>query len=169
MVSILCMKKTYYIVKKTMISEIIDKKNQERYIDGFCAMLKSDKLKCTSIRQDILRIFFRNRYLTIKIIIEILENNYGTIISKASVYSTLKLLLSYKIIIKRISNVNTYYKLTIHTKNYNIVCSSCYKNIEFTDTKLIESVDLLAYKNCFKISDINMEIYGICNNCIDNQ
>lgn len=137
--------------------------NTERYIDLFCSMLKSDKLKCTPIRQDILRAFFKNEHLSVK---EILNQVKA---SKQSVYATLKLLLSYKIITKQISNENIFFELTRGNDHYHLICSRCYEHVEFSDFELIELIDNLAMKNNFKTNKLDIALYGLCEKCdIDN-
>ncbi|WP_324172921.1 Fur family transcriptional regulator [Sulfurimonas sp.] len=135
----------------------------ERYIDLFCSMLKSDKLKCTPIRQDILRAFFKSGHLSIE---EILNQVKA---SKQSVYSTLKLLLSYKIITKQTSNKNIFYELTRGNDHYHLICSRCCEHVEFSDSELIELIDSLAIKKNFKTNKLDIALYGLCEKCdIDN-
>ncbi len=136
----------------------------ERYIDLFCSMLKSDKLKCTPIRQDILRTFFKGGHLSIK---EILDEVKA---SEQSVYSTLKLLLSYKIITKQTSDNNSFYELTRGNDHYHLVCSRCCEHVDFADAQIVKLIDDLAAKRQFKTDKLEIALYGLCNKCNnDNQ
>ncbi|WP_321779568.1 Fur family transcriptional regulator [Sulfurimonas sp.] len=135
----------------------------ERYIDLFCSMLKSDKLKCTPIRQDILRVFFTSGHINVKEILKQVQT------SKQSVYSTLKLLLSYNIITKQTHNNNSFYELTRGNDHYHLICSRCCEHVEFSDSELIELIDKMAIKNNFKTNKLDIALYGLCEKCnIDN-
>ncbi len=138
--------------------------NIERYIDLFCVMLKSDKLKCTDVRQDILRVFFSNEHVSVGKILKDVKT------SKQSVYTTLKLLLSYSIISKQNYEGVSFYELTRGVDHFHLLCSKCHKYIEFSDKEIVSLVADLAKKSHFYAKKFNITIYGLCRECnIDNQ
>lgn len=139
---------------------------QERYIDGFCAMLQSDGLRCTSIRQNILRLFFLNRHLSVDDIVKQLNHIFHDNATKPSIYSTLKLLQSYKIITKEVGERKVSYEFTRHEEHFHLVCTKCNESQDFNDDELQTSVKELAQRNSFKTQDVNIVIYGICKECI---
>ncbi len=136
----------------------------ERYIDLFCSMLKSDNLKCTDTRQEILRVFFKNEHIDIEFILKHVKT------TRQSVYATINLLLSYNIIAKKIYNNEIFYELIRGNHHYHLICSKCYKHEEFNDSKLVGLVGALANNNDFRVKKIDITIYGLCRLCNnDNQ
>lgn len=100
----------------------------EHYIDLFCKMLHGDKLKCTEIRQNILRVFFKYKYITVEKILRKLQDDFDTPSTKQSVYANLKLLLSYNIISKK-NQRDSFYELSRHSCHFHLLCSGCGKFI----------------------------------------
>lgn len=141
----------------------------EQYIERFCSMLKSDKLKCTNIRQDILKVFFINKHFCAEEIFNHLkESNIKT--SRQSVYSTIKLLLSYKIIRQYIKDSTSYYELSRKGNHFHLQCVRCCELTEYYDPQIHSHVDIISKKNNFQNSNYEIILYGLCKACnIDNQ
>ncbi len=131
----------------------------ERYIDLFCSMLKNTQLKCTAIRQDILRVFFQNTHLSVEDILR----NVNT--SKQTVYATLKLLLSFNIISQDCINGKPFYELTRGQNHLHFLCTKCKKFIDFKDETLSNLIYELSSKHQFSPNKLDMTIYGICSIC----
>lgn len=135
-----------------------------RYLEKFCQMLESENLKCTKIRQSILKIFFSNTHLKVEDILKQLETEYTIQTSKQSIYATLKLLLSYKIIAKQTEDI-TYYELIRNSEHFHLVCKKCHKHFDFKDNTLLKLTDTLAKKNNFIIDNCTIVLYGLCSEC----
>lgn len=133
--------------------------NIERYIDLFCSMLKNSQLKCTTVRQDILRSFFQKKHLTIEDILSKVDT------SKPTVYATIKLLLSFNIISKERMHGETFYELSRGHNHFHFLCNSCKEFSEFTDETLTDLMFQLSHKSKFQPNKLDMTIYGTCNNC----
>lgn len=143
---------------------------QEKYIELFCSMLKSDGLKCTGLRQDILRLFFLNEHVSVSDILKILDKKFDTKTSKQSVYNTLNLLLSYGIISRFMPEKTPYYELTRHQDHFHLVCTKCQITVEFDDGFLKTQLDSSLKKEKFKLQKMYITLYGLCEDCnIDNQ
>jgi len=135
----------------------------ERYIDLFCTMLQSDNLKCTPIRQDILRVFFNNKHMSIeKLLCEVKT-------SKQTVYATLKLLMSYNIISKETHDNIPVYELTRGHNHFHMQCIACKKLVEFNDKQLEEHLQNFLEKSMFTSKHLNVTLYGTCKACSDNK
>ncbi len=137
----------------------------EIYLDKFCKILEHENLRCTKIRQATLKIFFLSMHLTIDEILLKLDSDFNVKASKQSLYSTLKLLLSYKIITKQEEKDIIYYELTRSSEHFHLVCQKCKKHFDFKDKLLTKLTDTLAKNNNFSISRHTILLRGLCSEC----
>lgn len=133
--------------------------NVERYIDFFCSMLQSIELKCTSTRQDILRLFFNDTHLSVNDILQQLA------VSKQTVYATIKLLLSFNIITQERINGKSFYELSRGHNHFHLFCTQCKVYTEVKDEVLVNLMHKLGNINNFQADKLNITIYGTCRNC----
>jgi Fur family transcriptional regulator, peroxide stress response regulator len=85
-------------------------------------------------------------------------------ISLSTVYSTLSLLKSLRII-KELEFETLDNRYDMDTGNHlNLICTKCGRIEDFTDTAPIPP-ELVEKYTGFKVHDVRFEYYGICSNC----
>ncbi len=129
-------------------------------------ILKSASLKATKKRLMILNILeAESKPVTAEFIFERLSDDVD--ISLSTVYRALNAMANKDIIIKSIHmDGKTYYQLNNEHHKHELICSVCHKSIDVEDCPFDKIAQEIADKTGFIITGHNMEITGICPNCI---
>lgn len=136
-------------------------------LDIFIDFIKSKNLRFTPERRLILEAVFKRHdhfcvddlYLSI--------NKTKLIISKASIYRTMPLLLESKLIQEVFhSEKNAYYEhIYGHDHHEHMICSQCHYVVEFDDHQVHTFFKKIAEENNFQIQSHHIEINGLCSKC----
>lgn len=137
-------------------------------------LFKKAGYEFTEQRKIIYSIMVENsgKHLSAKDICDI-SKKMGHIIGAATVYRTLSIMDKLDIITSFIKKdgINKYelYELNIDSgiyKHPHLICMKCGKIIGINENLLVSDLMSRIFKNySFKIEDIRIELYGICENC----
>lgn len=122
-------------------------------------------------RYSILDIFLKTeRHLTSNELTRLLEAD-GIIIPDSFVKETLDLMCNLGFAQKRIfdNGVELYEHLHIGSHHDHIICTICGKITEFENRELERLQVQIAKNNGFHMLNHRMELYGICNSCLDKR
>ena len=91
----------------------------------------------------------------------------GINVSRATVYRTIEVLVKYNVIEKlEIGDGKARFEYNNKFDHHDhLICTSCGKIIEFHDDKIEKLQKQVAQKNGFKLSDHNLQLYGLCGDC----
>lgn len=146
-------------------------KNYDDLLAKFKELLKLNHLKFTNQRELVLKTLFEKRchYTPEELYIEIKQNNPDENVGIATVYRTLNLLESSKIITSITFGTNgKKYELSTQKHHDHMICDLCGKIIEFEDQQIEQKQLSIAKKHNFKLKSHIMQLHGICNECQKN-
>ncbi len=88
-------------------------------------------------------------------------------VSRATLYNTIELLLDCKLVIKHQfgKNIAQFEKAYDSNRHDHLICTSCGKIIEFSDSRLDDVRNNVSADMDFKVSHHSLYIYGTCSNC----
>ncbi len=91
----------------------------------------------------------------------------GKLISRASVYRTLPLLIESGLVKESLSRQSTvgYEYMFGHDHHDHLICIACGRIIEFRDDSIERYQDLICEKNDFTSIDHELRIRGFCGKC----
>jgi Fur family ferric uptake transcriptional regulator len=89
-------------------------------------------------------------------------------VSRATVYNTIDVLLECKLIKKHNFGENvSFFEKTYGVKpHHHLICSKCKTIREFEDPQILELSKNVASSHDFKLEDISLNLFGICNHCM---
>lgn len=145
----------------------INEQNFDIYLKKFKEHVAKIGYKNSVQKDYILKIlFFSSEHLSAEQILYKIKEEYNVDIGIATIYRTMKFLEELDIVnsLDVGDNVKRY-ELNISVHHDHMICTSCYKIIEFTDD-IIENRQIeIANSYGFRLNDHVMNIYGICENC----
>jgi len=145
------------------------KKNLDFYtfLKNFKEQISSLNLKNTIQKDYILKVlFFSDRHLTVEDIVELLKKHYNLDIAITTVYKTVKLFEELNFITSlEIEGSPKYYELNHSISHNHLICSSCFKIVEFIDQVIELKQQEIAIKHKFTLNNHNLVIYGLCDKC----
>jgi Fur family ferric uptake transcriptional regulator len=133
--------------------------------EQFSNYLKQKKMRQTPERIEILNFIYSHPSIVdIESIYKTMHENFH--VSRATIYSTLDLLLKCNLVVRHtFSSKTTYYGKAIgQSGHYFRVCVQCGDYKEFSDVKLNKSVSLRSFST-FTAFHHSLYMYGICKNC----
>lgn len=147
------------------------KKNDEA-IDDLKIVLKNKGMKYTEQRAIILQILLNvDEHLNAEEVLEIVKEKHPEQkIGIATIYRTLNFLEEVNLI-SSISFGKDGKKFEGNTAKHHdhIICTQCGKIVEFFDDQIEKKQEEIANAKGFKITDHNMQIFGICTPCQEKQ
>ena len=150
----------------------IESLSYEELLETFKAILKSNNLKFTMQREAILRTLYEhpdhftpeNLYLLVKE--KYPELNTGI----TTVYRTLNLLEENKLATSlSFGTQGKKFELGNKPHHDHMICEVCGAIVEFEDPKIEALQQEIAKAHGFKLTDHLMQLYGICQNCQDQE
>ncbi len=150
----------------------IESLSYEELLDTFKSILKSNNLKFTMQREAILRTLYEhpdhftpeNLYLLVKE--KYPELNTGI----TTVYRTLNLLEENKLATSlSFGTQGKKFELGNKPHHDHMICEVCGTIVEFEDPEIEALQQAIAKAHGFKLTDHLMQLYGICQNCRDEQ
>jgi Fur family transcriptional regulator, ferric uptake regulator len=139
----------------------------EGAIKKFEEILKEKGLKLTNQRRDVLKVFLASgRHLTVEELYNLVKAKRPGI-GQATVFRTLKLLVSADLAKKIILGDNkTRFELTYGVEHHDhLVCLKCGKFIEAVDPAIENLQKKLCKKFGFSPHMHSLQIFGYCKNC----
>jgi Fur family ferric uptake transcriptional regulator len=136
--------------------------------DILYAYLKNKDLKLTGQRKIILDAFLGiESHVTAEELYDIIKKNNPEI-GVATVYRTLKILCEAGLAneVQFSDKVAHYEHLFDHQHHDHLICIQCGKYTEVCDPEIEELQQKLADRNNFKVIRHQMDLYGICENCL---
>ncbi|MFO7789416.1 MAG: Fur family transcriptional regulator, partial [Bacteroidales bacterium] len=87
--------------------------------------------------------------------------------SRATIYSTIGLLLDANLVIKhQFGQKHTSYEKAYNCKKHDhLICTKCGKVIEFCDSRVDEIQEEISRKNDFAVTHHSLYFYGLCSDC----
>ena len=130
--------------------------------------IQSRGLKFTPEREAILKHVFESRghFEAEELLIDMRKNK--KIVSKATIYRTLALLVESGLLREVIfGEKHAHYEHVYgHKHHEHLVCIKCGKIIEFSDEKIEKFQDEVCVKNNFKPESHRFQITGYCEDCV---
>ena len=135
----------------------------ERLLDNYLEMNNHRK---TPERYSILRaIFSMNGHFTIEELKARLAQDMDFPVSRATLYNTLNLFLSLRLVVRHRFQGSTKYEACYDSQSHcHQICSMCGKVTEIKSAEIIEAVENLRLKR-FRKDGFALYIYGICSTC----
>ena len=126
--------------------------------------LKGRKCRNTPERYAILEAVYRhNGHFTAQELYESLQDRLP--VSRATVYSSLKLFLQIGLVMKNVLDRNVVYeKCYGKLIRCRMVCTECGKTKEFTDEGLNMAIDGVKFKK-FRMESSTVNVFGVCYRC----
>jgi len=136
-------------------------------IDIFNHHLQLNKLRKTPERYAILKeIYYRDEHFDVEQLHQaMVDNEY--IVSRATLYNTLELLLECNLVTKLQFGQNiAYYEKSLGAKQHDhMICSECYTIIEFCDPRIQQIKSEMGGIMDFTVTHHSLHLYGICKDC----
>ncbi|MEA3289068.1 MAG: transcriptional repressor [Campylobacterota bacterium] len=129
-------------------------------------------MKYTEQRAVILQILLAlDEHLSAEEVHEVVKEKYPDLnIGIATVYRTLNFLEEVELITSiSFGKDGKKYESNDSSHHDHIICTECGKIVEFFDEEIEKKQEQIALKNGFKITDHNMQLYGICDKCQENE
>ena len=144
-------------MKESVISAV------ERLLDNYLEMNNHRK---TPERYSILRaIYSMNGHFTIEDLKARLAKDMDFPVSRATLYNTLNLFLSLRLVIRHRFQGSTKYEACYDNQSHcHQICSVCGKVTEIKSPEIIAAVENLHLKR-FRKDGFTLYIYGICSTC----
>ena len=144
-------------MKESVISAV------ERLLDNYLEMNNHRK---TPERYSILRaIYSMNGHFTIEDLKARLAKDMDFPVSRATLYNTLNLFLSLRLVIRHRFQGSTKYEACYDNQSHcHQICSVCGKVTEIKSPEIISAVENLHLKR-FRKDGFTLYIYGICSTC----
>ena len=145
----------------------ITEKNFETYLKKFKEHVSKIGFKNSVQKDYILKIlFFSKEHLSAEQVLYCVKEEYNIEIGIATIYRTMKFLEELDIVASLDVGDNVKrYELNISVHHDHMICTSCYKIVEFTDDVIENRQIEIAKSNGFKLNEHVMNIYGTCENC----
>jgi len=140
----------------------------KRLLEQFKGLLKEKNLKFTKQRELILKFLHENEeHFTPEEIYILLKKQNPTLnIGIATIYRTLTLLEDANIASSiSFGTQGKVYELGVKKHHDHLICTKCGKIIEFFDETIESQQEVIAKKFDFKMQEHTMKIYGICQDC----
>ena len=146
-------------------------RNQEGIIKEvlriFSAQLEKSSLRKTPERFAILEeIYKRDDHFDAEALYIHMKNcNYR--VSRATVYNTLELLVSYDLVKKHQfgKNLAQFEKAYGYKQHDHVICANCAKVVEFCDPRIQQIKTMVGELLNFEITHHSLNLYGICGAC----
>lgn len=124
------------------------------------------KLRRTSERFTILdAVYEMEGHFTLEALQQYLADEKRFMVSRATVYNTMNLLVEARLVIRhRLKGGAEYEKCTMEESHFHLVCTECGKVTEFHDRKLERDLSTLRTKR-FTMSGYALYVYGLCTRC----
>lgn len=130
----------------------------------FRAYMKSEGLRCTSERIDVLQeLYGADTHLDADELYQRLREK-GTGISRATVYHTLDLLFRLNLVTRiDLGHHHAHYEKALGVANHlHIVCQKCGKVAEAASGRLAGMVEKLCGDNGFSLGSFSLQVFGEC-------
>lgn len=132
-------------------------------------ILKSADLKQTKKRNQILSVLeAAPTALTVEEIAEIASKDMKMNLS--TIYRALNALVDKNVVIKTLyQDGKTYFEINNHKHGHSLICSMCNKKVNIDICPLEPIEENLAEKTGYTITGHNLEVYGICPECMKHR
>ncbi|NPA39905.1 MAG: transcriptional repressor [Thermodesulfobacteria bacterium] len=141
--------------------------NVSEVVENFREFIKSKGLKYTPEREEILREILecKEHFDVDELYIKLKKR--GSKVSKASIYRTIPLLIEagyvqevYK------QNNRAYYEVVLNKMPHiHFICLNCKNVEEIEDERLVTLIKEYADQKGFTLLSYHLEVFGVCNNC----
>lgn len=127
--------------------------------------LGKHQLKLTNQREQILSAFLKMEHVTAEQLYRILSKKEPRI-GLATIYRTLNLFCEAGLAQARHFGAQTQYDNVSHKKHHDhLICTSCWKIVEFENCDIERLQEEVARRNGFVIQTHKLELYGLCSGC----
>ena len=144
----------------------------DEYIVKFKALIKSLGLNNSVQREYVLKILFDcTNHLSAEQILNKVRDEYKVSIGIATVYRIVHLLEEMKVIssISIDGSDAKVYELNLVFHHDHLICIACKKIVEFENDTIEQLQKDVAKQNNFILQDHNMILYGVCEQCQENE
>jgi len=140
----------------------------EHVDDLFERFLRQKRLKHTAQRKRIVkRAFTMHKHFSADDLYEVLRKE-KLLVSKATVYRTLKLLVEANILdeLESGSREAKFYEPVLGREHHDhMICLRCGKIVEFTDESIERLQEQAASRKGFRILSHTLKLFGLCHGC----
>ncbi len=127
------------------------------------------KIKNSIQRDYVLKVlYYCDKHLSAEEIVNEIKKRYNLDVGKVTIYNALKFFEEINLVKSlTIGNNPKKYELNIFNHHDHLICTKCFKIVEFWDEKIEQSQKNIAKKHNFLMQDHEMILYGLCENCHD--
>ncbi len=135
----------------------------ERILDNYLEMNNHRK---TPERYAILRaVYSTSRHFTLEELNERLSSELKFPVSRATLYNTLNLFMSLRLVIRHRFQGSTKYEACYDRNSHcHQICTMCGKELEVRSPELIDAVENMRLKR-FRKDGFTLYVYGVCSTC----